>query len=204
MVTDVDWYAEDARRALGEHPALSAAECETNPARAVTTKYERKWLEMGKNITRLLVTKTAPFTVERKTWKFYEIGFQRVCGLFVGAGSGAEPQGEGDETAAMHVRTGKPLPGGGLDFLVGASGARGEARWVFKKYYTSGSGADADKVCLVETVSVDGEFEQRYYLKAVGGASTLVKLDGTSRVYLTPAVRCTVEDLARRLSEHAV
>ena len=177
MVTDVDWYAEDARRVLGGHAALAAAECETNPARAVTTKYERKWLEMGKTITRLLVTKTNPFTVERKTWKFYS---------------------EGD--AAMHIRTGIPLPGEGLDFLVGASGARGEAHWVFKKYYTAGS--DAGRVYLVETVSADDEFEQRYYLKAVGDENALVKMDGTSQVYLTPAVRGSVEDLARRLTEY--
>jgi tRNA (guanine-N7-)-methyltransferase len=183
MVTDVDWYAADARKALGEHEALSAAECETNPARAVTTKYERKWLEMGKNITRLLVTKTKPFTVERQTWRFY-------------GESGKEGVEEG-----MHVRTGKPLPDGGLGFLVGVSGAWREARWIFKKYYTAGS--DADRAYLVETVSADDGFEQRYYLKAVGDANALVKLDGTSRVYLTPSVRRAIEDLACRLSEHA-
>ncbi|MDR2174668.1 MAG: tRNA (guanosine(46)-N7)-methyltransferase TrmB [Synergistaceae bacterium] len=184
MVTDVDWYAEEARQVLGGHEALSAAECETNPERTVTTKYERKWLEMGKTITRLLVTKTRPFTVERKTWNFYD------------------EEREGGEGTAMHVRTGKPLPDGGLGFLAGASGTRGEAHWVFKKYYTAGS--DADRTYLVETVSADDEFEQRYYLKAAGHENALVKLDGNSRVYLTPAVRCSAEDLARRLAEHAV
>jgi tRNA (guanine-N7-)-methyltransferase len=183
MLTDVDWYAADAQKAFGEHEALSAAECETNPARVVTTKYERKWLEMGKNITRLLVTKTKPFTVERQTWRFYE------------------KSGEEGTEERMHVRTGKPLPGEGLGFLAGASGAWREARWVFKKYYTAGSGAD--RVYLVETVSADDGFEQRYYLKAAGDGDALVKLDGTSRVYLTPSVRCAIEDLARRLSEHA-
>jgi tRNA (guanine-N7-)-methyltransferase len=194
MVTDVEEYAEDARKVLGRHEALSAGECETNPPRPVTTKYERKWLEMGKTITRLLVTKTAtkPFTVERKTWKFYE---------------------EGGE--AMHIRTGKPLPVGGLDFLAAAKaeGVRGEAHWAFKKCYAAAgvadagaadAGAGADKTYLVETVSADGDFEQRYYLKVTErGGGALVKLDGTSRIYLTPAVRCAVEDLARRLSEGA-
>jgi tRNA (guanine-N7-)-methyltransferase len=203
MVTDVDWYAEDARRVLGEHAALSAAECEINPARPVTTKYERKWLEMGKSITRLLVTKTKPSPFERTTWHFY-LGFQRPQGPLAPGGnlfpvSGAEPRQEGG--AAMHFRTGKPLPGGGLDFLVGTSGVQGEARWVFKKCYESLSTA-AVKVYLVETVSADDDFEQRYYLKAVGDESALVKLDGTSRVYLTPAVRGSIEDLARRLAEY--
>jgi tRNA (guanine-N7-)-methyltransferase len=99
----------------------------------------------------------------------------------------------------MHIRTGKPLPGGGLEFLAGASGARGEARWVFKKYYAAGS----DAAYLVETVSADGDFEQRYYLKAAGSGDALVKLDGTAQIYLTPAVRGSIEDLARRLTEHA-
>ncbi|MDR1049083.1 MAG: tRNA (guanosine(46)-N7)-methyltransferase TrmB [Synergistaceae bacterium] len=192
LVTDVDGYAADARRVLGEHEALTAAECETNPARPVTTKYERKWLEMGRNITRLLVTKTKPFTVGRKTWQFYERNQETEEG---------EEHKESREER-MHVRTGRPLPDGGLDFLVGASGARGEARWVFKKYYAAAS--DAGRTYLVETVSADDGFEQRYYLKATGDGSALVKLDGTSRVYLTPAVRCAVEDLARRLTEYNI
>ncbi|MDR1979418.1 MAG: tRNA (guanosine(46)-N7)-methyltransferase TrmB [Synergistaceae bacterium] len=178
LVTDEEWYALDAQKILGQHEALSAAACETNPARPITTKYERKWLEMGKNIVRLNVTKTENFTVDRQTW--------------------------GKECGTMHVKTGKPLPGGGLAFLLDASGTREDARWVFKKYYTISAEQKKHRTFLVETVSADDEFEQRYYLKVIErGNDVLVKLDGTARAYLTPAVRFSVEDLARRLAEEA-
>jgi tRNA (guanine-N7-)-methyltransferase len=104
----------------------------------------------------------------------------------------------------MHVKTGKPLPERGLAFLFEASGSRQDARWVFKKYYAAGTGRERSKTFLVETVSTDGEFEQRYYLKVVErDGNTLVKLDETAKVYLTPAVRFAVEDLGRRLAESA-
>ena len=178
LVTDEEWYALDARETLGRHEALAFADYEINPLRPVTTKYERKWLEQGKSIYRLTVTKTKAFTVARETWGF----------------SWKDEKGE-----EMHIKTGKPLPEKGLGFLFDASGARGEARWVFKKHYTAPGGT---KNFLIETVSADDEFEQRYYLKAVErDGDTLIKLDGTAKVYLTPAVRFAVEDLGRRLSE---
>jgi tRNA (guanine-N7-)-methyltransferase len=175
LVTDEGWYAEETREVLDGHEALSAGPCEANPARA-RTKYERRWLEMGKGIVRLLVTKTGPFTAERKTWGLYE----------------ARERGE-----EMHVRTGEPLPEWRKWPLAGA-GSRGDAHWAFKKCY-----AGEERTFLVETLASDGGFEQRYYLKVVGrDGDALVKLDGTP-VYLTPAVRLSVEDLGRRLAGDA-
>jgi tRNA (guanine-N7-)-methyltransferase len=194
LVTDEEWYALDALKILDRHEALSAAACETNPHRPVTTKYERKWMEMGKNIVRLNVTKTADFTVSRQTW-----GFDRD--LYSDLDLDLD---RGEEGEAMHVKTGKPLPECGLAFLSGASGNRGEARWVFKKHYAEAAGREGNRMFLLETVSADGEFEQRYYLKVIErGGDTLVKLDGTAKVYLTPAVRFAVEDLGCRLAELA-
>jgi len=69
LVTDEEWYAAEVQKALSGHEALSVS-CETDFSRAVTTKYERKWLAMGKKITKLSVTKTKKFTVDRRTWKF--------------------------------------------------------------------------------------------------------------------------------------
>ncbi|MCL2009645.1 MAG: tRNA (guanosine(46)-N7)-methyltransferase TrmB [Synergistaceae bacterium] len=179
LATDEEWYAAEVQKTLSGHEALSVSGCDVNFARAVTTKYERKWLEMGKTITRLTVAKTKKFTVERQTWGFYL-----------------------EEGAAVHVKTGKflsDLPDG-LAFISGASGARGDARWVFKSHYAAGGAGGNPKKFLVETIASDDEFEQRCYLKVVerdGGA--MVKLDGTAKVFLTPAVRFAVEDLARRL-----
>jgi tRNA (guanine-N7-)-methyltransferase len=188
LMTDEEWYALDARKILSQHGALSTTAYEVNPARSVTTKYERKWQEMGKDVIRLTVTKTTDFTVPRRTW-----GFVR---------------NEDEEGETVHFKTGKPLPSCGLSFLFNVSGSREDAQWVFKKSYAVCAAPGVDqrksKTFLVETISTDDEFEQQYYLKVVEQDNdTLVKLDGTARVYLTPAVRFAVEDLKRRLAELA-
>jgi tRNA (guanine-N7-)-methyltransferase len=102
----------------------------------------------------------------------------------------------------VHVKTGKPLPKGRLSFLANVSGSQEHARWVFKKYYSASAGQGESDTFLVETISTDDEFEQRYYLKVVAHDNdTLVKLDGTAKACLTPAVRFAIEDLRRRLAE---
>jgi tRNA (guanine-N7-)-methyltransferase len=63
LVTDEEWYALAAEEALGAHEALAVTVCEPNPARPMTTKYERKWLDMGKTIFRLQVVKERPNAV---------------------------------------------------------------------------------------------------------------------------------------------
>jgi tRNA (guanine-N7-)-methyltransferase len=192
LVTDEEWYALDALKTLDRHEALSAVAYETNLARPVTTKYERKWLEMGKNIISLKVTKTTDFTVQRQTW-----GFDRDLDLGLG-------WNQSEEGGTMHVKTGKPLPENGLAFLFDVSGSRKDSCWVFKKYYTGSADREGSRTFLLETVSSDGEFQQQYYLKVTErDGDTLVKLDGTAKVYLTPAVRFALEDLARRLAESA-
>lgn len=184
LVTDEEWYAKDAGRSLDGHEALSLADFEVDPERPVTTKYERKWLAMGKNIFRLTVAKTKNFTVARRTWAFYD------------RESFYDQEGKG-----VHVKTGKPLSEDALAGLFGTSGVRGDAHWAFKKHFRDVA-PDAPPSWLVETVSTDDDFEQRYYLKVTArGNDTLIKLDGTAKVYLTPAVRFAVEDLGRRLSE---
>ncbi|MDR1379510.1 MAG: tRNA (guanosine(46)-N7)-methyltransferase TrmB [Synergistaceae bacterium] len=188
LLTDEEWYALDAQKKLAWHEAFDVLAYETNPARPITTKYERKWLEMGKNIIRLTVVKTQNFTVSRQTWE-------------------AETwEAEGKEGRIMHAKTGMPLPEGGLAFLFDASGTGPKnTRWVFKKHYAASGAAEMNgKIFLVETVSTDDEFEQRYYFKVSERRDdTLVKLDETARVFLTPAVRFSIEDLARRLRERA-
>jgi tRNA (guanine-N7-)-methyltransferase len=189
LVTDEEWYALDARDILDRHEALSVTAYEVNPARSVTTKYERKWLEMGKDVIRLTVTKTTDFTVPRRTWGFLWNEEERE-----------------EEGKTVHVKTGKPLPSCGLSFLFNLSGSREDAQWIFKKSYTANDGSidgrEKRKTFLVETISTDDEFEQRYYLKVVEqGNDTLVKLDDTAKPYLTPAVRFAVEDLRRCLAE---
>jgi tRNA (guanine-N7-)-methyltransferase len=178
LVTDEGWYAEEAFETLSRHEAFASAAVEVGVSRSVTTKYERKWLAMGKDITRLTAVKAKKFTVDRETWGF--------------------DWSEGD--MPLHMKTGKPAPDG-FAFLRGESGARGEARWVFKECYAA---SENGKKFLVETVSTDDGFEQRYYLQvSERGGDSLVKPDSATRIFLTPSVRFAVEDLARRLADAA-
>lgn len=64
LVTDQDWYAAEARQLFQESTLFRVAEIETNPARPVSTKYERKWREEGRQIYRLVAHKqrSAPIT----------------------------------------------------------------------------------------------------------------------------------------------
>lgn len=169
LVTDDEPYAQEVQARLSAHAALELRSCETNPERPVTTKYERKWMEQGKAIHRLIFAKTRDFTVARRTWRDSE----------------------------MHIRTEYPPNEERIAALDGTSGRRGDARWAFGRHYARPDGAPC---FLVDTFSTDDEFEQRYYLRvSERGGGTLVQLDGTANAFLTPAVRCAAEDLARRL-----
>jgi tRNA (guanine-N7-)-methyltransferase len=177
LATDEEWYMLDARDVLGRHEALSVVGCAADFGRSGATKYERKWLAMGKSIVRLSVVKTKEFTVGRRTWSLQNRGCEEV-----------------------HVKTGKPLSAEALANVSGASGSMGDARWVFKGLFRDAS-PGAPENWLVETLSTDGEFEQRFHLKVTArDGDALLKLDGTARVFLTPSVRFALADLGRRLS----
>ncbi len=66
MLTDDEAYSLEVKNVLGKHEALSLTGYEVNPKRPITTKYERKWLAEGKNIYRVLFTKTHAFTIGRR------------------------------------------------------------------------------------------------------------------------------------------
>ncbi|MBQ9574440.1 MAG: tRNA (guanosine(46)-N7)-methyltransferase TrmB, partial [Synergistaceae bacterium] len=67
MVSDDEPYANEVWKILGGHEALRAETFEVNPSRSITTKYERKWLEEGRNIYRVTFRKIGAFTVSRRT-----------------------------------------------------------------------------------------------------------------------------------------
>lgn len=67
FITDDEIYAHDVKNVLGSHDALEHCKFEINPQRIITTKYERKWLEEGKDIFRLMFRKIKAFTTSRRT-----------------------------------------------------------------------------------------------------------------------------------------
>ncbi|NOZ92433.1 MAG: tRNA (guanosine(46)-N7)-methyltransferase TrmB [Dictyoglomi bacterium] len=56
LMTDVDWYAEEARE-NAEKTGVFSIKLEKNPSRRVQTKYEQKWLAEGRDIFLVRVVK---------------------------------------------------------------------------------------------------------------------------------------------------
>ncbi len=56
LMTDVDWYAEEAQK-NAEEVGVFSVELKRNPSRRVQTKYEQKWLAEGRDIFLVRVVK---------------------------------------------------------------------------------------------------------------------------------------------------
>ncbi len=178
MATDEGWYADEVEQILGTHPALKMADRRLNFRRDITTKYERRWLGMGKDIHHLYIEKTAPWDAPRTV----EGGLEE-----------------------MHVRIAPALPvslellnskvTGGEGRAVGKGGV--DSHWAFR-----GGFGGTDGTLLEETICTDSGYEQKFYIKIVCRSEcTLVKLDGVFQPYLTPSVRFAIEDAARRIQQ---
>ena len=129
MVSDDEDYSREVWRVLGKHEALEAEEFLINPTRNITTKYERKWLEQGKNIFKLIFKKIKSFTVERRT------------------------------SQEMHIKIRKKINKSDIDSLKNIFGQDESKKtfWKFGKNFT-----DSERF-LLETLTSDDEFEQKFY-----------------------------------------
>ena len=169
MLTDDENYSEEVKGVLGGHEALELSEFEINPSRKITTKYERKWLEEGKKIFRLVFTKTKSFTVSRRT------------------------------SQEMHIKIDHKITEKDIAALKNISGKdeNKKSYWRFGKYFVS---SDDEKKFLLETLTSDDEFEQRFYINiSPRDEGFLVRLDKTSDAFLTPSVRLALNDAAMKL-----
>ncbi len=61
LVTDDGIYADEVSRIISSHPALELEKRILDPERDISTKYERKWRELDKDIHLLRFRKKAPF-----------------------------------------------------------------------------------------------------------------------------------------------
>lgn len=175
MATDEGWYADEVEKILGSHPALRLAERKLNHRREITTKYERKWLDMGKDIHHLYIEKTSAYSAARLVERNDEGMHVRIAPAI-----GVTPETLTSRVTGTHGSAEK----GGT-----------ESHWAFR-----GSFAAPDGTLLEETITTDDGFEQKFYLKIVNRAEcTLVKLDGVHLPYLTPAVRSAINDLAAKI-----
>jgi tRNA (guanine-N7-)-methyltransferase len=189
-MTDDEIYAERTKDILSAHNSLECINYEQNPYSPQKTKYERKWLEMGRSVWRVRIKKVAAFTTERFIKK-----------------SITEDKDSHNGGNKMHIKLENTdyvrISAEKLDFLFDEGGKQGnDVHWVFKRHFNSNS--NSERVHLIETVSSDAGFEQKYYLKVIfrdedDVNTTLVKIDGNSSVFLTPSVRYALNDLANRI-----
>ena len=188
LVTDDEIYAESTRDILSCHSSLECMSYEHNPDRPFKTKYEKKWLEMGRSVWRIRIKKNSAFTTERLIKK-----------------SAPEDRNIFDGGNEMHIRLEdmdyEKINNEKFDSLFDEGGKSGnDVHWIFKRHFILNSG----DIHLIETVSSDAGFEQKYYLKVVfrnedDKKIVLIKIDGNSSVYLTPSVRYALHDLADRI-----
>ena len=165
MVSDDEPYANEVWNILGGHEALKAEDFTVNPEREITTKYERKWLEEGRNIYRVSFRKTGAFTVSRRV--------------------------EGE----MHIKIQRNITQSDIELLRNIEGKKDKSFWKFGRSFTDG------KIFLLETLTSDDEFEQKFYIHiAPKDDGFLLRLDKTTLAFLTPAVRCALSDAAGKLS----
>ena len=172
MLTDDENYSEEVKTVLGSHEALELTEFEINPSRKITTKYERKWLEEGKKIFRLTFSKTKKFTVSRRV------------------------------TQEMHIKINHEITEEKISALKNISGKDENKKsfWRFGKYFVSSEDEKNEQKYLLETLTSDEEFEQRFYINiSKRDEGFLVRLDKTSDAFLTPAVRFALNDAASKL-----
>ena len=173
LVTDEEWYGMEVREALSSHPSLLLNTWEVNPPRNITTKYERKWLEMGK--------------------KIFLSRFLKRDGNCIKTG---DFMGRAEE---VHVRvSGRHDLDSFLDRLHGVEGEASDGMWVYKKNYAAENG-----VRLIEVITSDRSFEQKFFLQMVQREEdVLVKVSPFSAPFLTPSVKGAIEQLAEKLGTY--
>lgn len=110
MISDDETYSREVWSILGHHEALTAEDFTVNPQREITTKYERKWLEEGRNIYRVSFRKSRAFTVTRRT--------------------------EGD----MHIKIRRSVTREDIELLRNCEGKKDKSFWKFGRSFSEPDG----------------------------------------------------------------
>lgn len=174
LVTDVDWYALEARDIFENHADFKAGRVELRNDIGLGTKYGRKWLAMGRGIYAFDAVKT---------------GATRP-------GPDAKYADESPDETEASMDTKLQNLRNTVSVLKGDAVEGAGFKVIFRDVFT-----DGENEALVRTISVDEGFEQHYYLKITQNGGRLnVKTDSTGRPYKTPGVRASVRYALERLT----
>ena len=113
LLTDDGVYADEVSRVLSVHSILEMEDRTLDPQRDISTKYERKWREQGKEIHLLRFRKKTPFF------------------------SGKPEKEELKLHSALEIQI---PPGSKMDALANREGGEPSNRWIFKDNFKSASG----------------------------------------------------------------
>ncbi len=98
----------------------------------------------------------------------------------------------------MHIKINHEVTRESLESLKNVTGKKDNDKtfWKFGKTFTDG------KIFLLETLTSDDEFEQKFYIHIAphDDEGFLLRLDKTADAFLTPAVRSALNDAAEKLS----
>lgn len=169
LTTDVEKFAVEMADFLAGNAALDVKMARRTEERSVTTKYERKWLALGRSIFVLNARKIAQGTTKR---------------ISLG------------EDLDMHARFRGSLPllalWKGFD---GQGGTLSEGLWVYRNAFQSEDGIILLETIAIDQ-GFEQKYRLRIFSEDDRG---IVKIDPYSFPFITPAVRKSVEDLAARL-----
>ena len=203
LATDVGWYADDARRTFSSFADFEAGQVSRNPERDYLTKYERKWMRMGRD--------TYMVTAKKITGDFAAISNEgeeeahmidaepAASGQFASKGQ----KGEAPEPVWTTVQ---PLQKQPVDSELAARSKemllQSKGQVIREKNYTvifRDIFFSDDGTALVSVISVDEGFEQSYYVKVIvsEGGAMRGKLDSIGSPYKTPGVRASMKFLTR-------
>ena len=94
----------------------------------------------------------------------------------------------------MHVRINHEVKHENIEALKNFEGKKEKSFWKFGRMFKN------DAAYLLETLTSDDEFEQKFYIHiAPKDDGFLLRLDKTADAFLTPAVRSAITDAAERL-----
>ncbi len=172
FISDDSEYSQEVKNVLGSHEVLNNISFEINPAREITTKYERKWLEEGKNIYRLEFMKTKAFTTIRQV-----------------------------NSQEMHVKINKLITSQDIEKLRNITGKDSEKKsfWKFGRNFIDSNNTSWLVETLTSDDEFEQKFYMNISHKE--GGFSLVRLDKTADAFLTPAVRAAITDAANKLSQ---
>lgn len=169
LVTDQFWLAQDSYSLFLESPFLEVNEIEKNPNRLLRTKYEKKWLESGCEIYRVICMKQNDSLGHR----ILEDGEMPNCIIK------------------------KRISPGQISRLKDLEHVENKELFVIKEIYR-----DFKKDSyLLRVVTQDFDYRQAFYIVIARNRNNwVVKLDDTSPVYRTPAVKMVINELGEILS----